>query len=383
MIKSETSELKKLLTQKRCSITRICGCYVDGDKNKKTTFGHSFLSLPEEEMFKYFEILRKPLSGTLGKNSIDLQVTEDAEKPGGQQEFLMRLRASGLKDDALVEEYFDRIIASYEFVGNYLILVVHDAYDVPGQARDGFEMEDASEEVYEYLLTVLCPVKLSDPGLSYDPVTNEFHNRTRDWIVDLPLNGFLFPAFNDRSADVHSILYYSKDAENLGEEFIDRMLGCRRPMSAISQKETFQALVEETLGDGCEFDRVKNIHEKMGEFIADHQDETQPLMLDRAEVKNIFASSGVANDRLEDFDRHYDVSVGSAGADPELRVSNVYSARSFDVKTPDVTIKVKPDRTDLIDEGEVDGRPCLLIELNGEVEVNGINVKARRKLEDA
>ncbi len=379
MIKAELSELKKLMTQKNCSITRICGCYVDGDKNKKATFSRSFLALPEEEMFKYFEILRKSLSGTMGKNCLDLAFTPEAEQEGGAQEFLLRLRKSGLKDEALLEEYYNRIISSFEYVGNYLILVVHDVYDVPGRATDGAEMEDASDNVYEYLLTALCPVNLSEPGLSYDPVTNEFHNRNRDWIVEMPFVGYLFPAFNDRAADIHNLLYYSKDAENLNDSLIELLLNCTEPMTAGGQKETFQSLVEETLGETCGFEEVKNIHEKMGEMIEEHKEEAQPLVLDRHEVKTLFASSGVANEKMAEFDSHYE---HSAGQDTPLRMTNLYNTRSFDVKMPDVVIKVKPDRTDLIDEKVIDGRPCVVVQLNGDVEVNGISLKKQAKKGD-
>ena len=148
MTKQEISEIKKLFTPKNCSITRICGCYVDGEKNKKTELKQAFLALPEEEMFKYFEILRKSLSGTIGKNLLNLEFPLKSETEGGTQEFLLRLRDSRLKDDALLEQFYDRIIESYEYVGNYLILLIHDAYDVPGRTRDGIEMEDASDEVY-------------------------------------------------------------------------------------------------------------------------------------------------------------------------------------------------------------------------------------------
>ena len=213
MTKQEISEIKKLLTQKNCSITRICGCYVDGEKNKKTEFKQAFLALPEEEMFKYFEILRKTLSGTLGKNLLTLEFPLKSEEEGGTQEFLLRLRDSKLKDDALLEEYYDKIIANYEYVGNYLILVVHDVYDVPGKTSDGIEMEDASDEIYEYILTCICPVELSKPGLSYNAEENTFLNRIRDWVVTLPETGYLFPAFTDRSSDIHSALYYSKYPE--------------------------------------------------------------------------------------------------------------------------------------------------------------------------
>lgn len=372
MTKQEISEIKKQFTPNKCSITRICGCYVDGEKNKKTELKQAFLALPEEEMFKYFEILRKALSGTPGKNLLNLDFPLQTEEEGGTQEFLLRLRDSRLKDNELLEDYYDRIINSYEYVGNYLILVIHDVYDVPGRTRDNLEMEDASDEVYEYLLTCICPVNLSKPGLSYNAEENTFQNRIRDWVVELPETGFLFPAFNDRSADLHSTLYYSKNSEELRENFVSDILGCPLPLSAGDQRETFQALIEETLGETCDMEVVKNIHEKLNEIVEEHKEEPEPVILDKNEVKTIFASSGVSNERMEQFDRCYDE---TAGEDTSLLISNVVNARSFEVKTPDVIIKVSPERTDLIETRTIDGRECLVIELDGSIEVNGITVR--------
>ncbi len=371
MIKQELSELKKLFTQRNCSIDRICGCYVDGEKNKKTQFKQAFLSLPEEEMFKYFEILRKTLSGTPGKNALNLEFPLQSEEEGGTQEFLLRLRDSKLKDDALLEEFYDKIILNYEYVGNYLILLIHDAYDVPGRATDGIDMEDASDEVYEYILACICPVNLSKPGLSYNAMENAFQNRIRDWVVEMPETGFLFPAFNDRSSDLHSLMYYSKDCDELNENFVNELLGCPLPMTAGVQKETFQVLVEETLGEDCDIEIVKNIHEQINELIAEHKEDPAPLVLDKNEVKNIFANSGVSNEKMEEFDRHFDE---TAGERTSLQVSNVVNTRSFEVKTPDVVIKVNPERTDLVETRTINGRECLVIALDGGVEVNGITV---------
>lgn len=373
MTKQEISEIKKLFTQNNCSITRICGCYVDGEKNKKTELKQAFLALPEEEMFKYFEILRKNLSGTPGKNLLTLDFPLDSEMEGGTQEFLLRLRDSKLKDDTLLEEFYDKVIETYEYVGNYLILIIHDVYDVPGKTSDGIEMEDASDEVYEYIMACICPVNLSKPGLSYNAVENTFQNRIRDWVVSLPETGFLFPAFNDRGADLHSLLYYSKDSEKLKEEFVTQLLGCPLPLSAGGQKETFQALIEETLGETCDIETVKTIHEKLTELAEEHKEEPEPLILDKNEVKTLFASSGVANEKLEEFDRHYDE---TAGEKTSLLVNNVMNPRSFEVKTPDIVIKVNPERTDLIETKNINGRNCLVIELGGNIEVNGITVRA-------
>ncbi|MCI8926246.1 MAG: DUF4317 domain-containing protein [Lachnospiraceae bacterium] len=372
MIKQEVNEIKRLYTPRNCSITRICGCYVDGEKNKKTEFKEAFLSLPEEEIFKYFELLRKTLSGSIGKNMLNLEFPLASEEEGGTQEFLLRLRDSKLGDDALVEEFYDRVIGSYEYVSNYLILIIHDAYDVPGKTTDGLTMEDASDTVYEYLLCCLCPVNLSKPGLSYDAEANEFHNRIRDWIVEMPQTGFLFPAFNDRGSDLHSTLYYTKNPEEPHSEFVDGILGAALPLTAGSQKETFQTLIAETLGEDAEYEVVKSIHENLTEMIDEHKEIPEPLMLDKKQVKNLLEKSGVEEEKLTDFDKLYDT---AAGEDTSLLVDNVASTRTFEVKTPDVVVKVNPERADLVNTMTLDGRPCLVIELSDHVEVNGISIR--------
>ena len=372
MIKQEINELKRLYTPSNCSITRICGCYVDGEKNKKTEFREAFLSLPEEEIFKYFELLRKTLSGTPGKNLLDLEFPLSSEQEGGTQEFLLRLRGSKLKDDALLDEFYDKIVGSYEYVGNYLILLIHDAYDVPGKTTDNLTMEDASDNVFEYLLCCICPVNLSKPGLSYDAAANEFHNRIRDWVVEMPEVGFLFPAFNDRSSDLHSTLYYTKNPEEPHSELVDQILGASLPLTAGSQKETFQALIEETLGQEAEYEVVKNIHENLTEMIEEHKEIPEPLMLDKHQVRDLFEKSGVVEEKLTDFEQLYDA---AAGENTSLMVNNVANTRTFEVKTPDVVIRVNPERADLVNTLLIEGKRCLVIEINDHVEVNGVTVR--------
>lgn len=372
MTKKEISEIKRLFTPTNCSITRICGCYVDGEKNKKTELKEAFLSLPEEDMFKYFDILRKTLSGTPGKNLVNLDFPLDTEMEGGPQEFLLRLRNSRLQDEELLESFYDRIIETYDYPGNYLILIIHDAYDIPGKTSDGLAMDDASDEVYSYLLCSICPVDLSKPGLSYNEVHNTFQNRVRDWVVAMPELGFLFPAFNDRSTDIHSALYYSRDADDLHDTFAEQILGCALPLTAGFQKESFSAIIEETLGEECSYEAVRTIHEHLSEMLDEQKDSPEPLMLDKYQVKSLLETSGVEEDRLQDFDRNFDETAGEKNA---LLANNVVNTRVFEVKTPDVIIKVNPERTDLIETREIDGRQCLVIAVDGAVEVNGILLK--------
>lgn len=372
MNKKEVTEIKKQFTPHNCAITRICGCYVDGEKEKKTELKEAFLSLPEEEMFKYFDIFRKSLSSTIGKNLLNMEFPLETESEGGTQEFLLKLRNSRLTDDVLLTEFYNRVIDSYDFPENYLILLIHAVYDIPGKASDGTEMFDASDEVFDYILCCFCPVKLSKPALSYHADENSFHERIRDWIVEMPDAGFLFPAFNDRSTDIHSLLYYSKNAENLSNGLTDVLLGCVPPLTAGSQKETFKALIEETLGDDCEYEVVKNIHENLNELIEQNAENPEPLALDKAEVKYLLAKSGVEEAKLETFDEQFDA---AAGENTSLLAANVANTKKFEIKTPDITIQVNPECADLVETRIIDGRKCLVIAVDDRVEINGISAR--------
>lgn len=373
MNKKEISEIKKQFTPANCAITRICGCYVDGEKNKKTKLKEAFLSLSEEEAFKYFEIFRKTLSGTIGKNLINMEFPLEQEKEGGAQEFLLRLRESKLQDDALVDEFYDRVIDSYDYGENYYIILIHAVYDIPGKSSDGLEMFDASDEIYDHILCSICPVKLSKAGLCYNAETNHIEDRIRDWIVEMPDLGFLFPVFNDRSTDIHGILYYSKNAEQLRSTFVDQLFGCEVPLSAGGQRDTFNTLVEETLGEDCAYDTVMNIHEKLNEWVESQKDSPDPTILTKPEVKRLFEECGVEEEKLEDFDARYEA---TAGEDASLMAANITNTRRMEIKTPDVVIHVDPDRAELVETRVIDGRRCLVIPMEDNVEINGIRVTA-------
>ena len=372
MNKKEILEIRKQFTPKNCAITRICGCYVDHEKNKKMESKDAFLSLPEEEAFKYFDIFKKTLSGTVGKNMLNMEFPLDAEMPGGTQEFLLKLRNSRLEDDMLLEEFYDKVIATYEYAENYYIILIHAMYDIPGKTSDDLEMFDASDEVYEYLLMSICPVSLSKAGLCYNAEDNRIEDRIRDWIVDMPDKGFLFPAFNDRSTDLHSMLYYTKKSSDLQPELIDQLLGAKMPMSADDQKESFQMIIEDTLGEDGDYETVRNIHETLNDLIEEHKEEPEPLALDKTEMKKVFEQSGVDAEKMENFDRNFEENAGEKAT---LLASNITETKKFNIETPDVVIKVNPDRADLIETRIIDGRQCLVIPVDDHIEVNGINVR--------
>ncbi|MGC4020027.1 MAG: DUF4317 domain-containing protein [Muricomes sp.] len=376
MNKKEVLEIRKQFTPANCAISRICGCYVDYEKNKKMESRDAFLSLPEEEAFKYFDIFKKTLSGTIGRNLLNMEFPLDSEMPGGTQEFLLKLRDSKLEDDELLEEFYDKIIDSYIYEENYYIVLIHAMYDIPGKSSDGIEMFDASDNVYEYVLCSICPVGLSKPGLCYNVEDNKIQDRIRDWIVDRPDKGFLFPAFTDRNMDIHGVLYYTKKSEDLQEEMIDQVLGAKMPMSADTQRETFQMLIEDTLGEEGDYTTVRNIHETLNEMIEEHKEEPEPLALDKTDVKKVFEKSGVPVEKMEEFDKNFEEIAGEKAS---LFAANITETKKFNIETPDITIKVNPERMDLIETRLVDGRQCLVIAVDDHIEVNGVNVRTMKK----
>ena len=372
MTRKELSEIKSQYTLENCGILRLCGCYVDGERNKITQFNENFLNLPEEEKHKYFDIFKKTLSGTPGKNLIDMKFNVDAYADEGARTFLMNLRDSGLKDDRLLDEFYDRIINNYSYVGNYLILLINQVYDIPTVTTDNIEMEDASDEVYSYILCSICHVNLSKPGLGYDEEDNNFHDKKQNHMVDVPDVGFLFPAFNKRSADEDMTVFYTKDVSEFEDGLIDCLLDCVAPLPAKQQKETFTSLVSEAVGEEADFQVVKNIHANLEQIIEEKKQESPaPVMLDKNEMKNLLEKSGVKEEKLENFEEHFEMAAGEHG---KLVASNVSSGKKFEVKTPDVVIKINSDKTDIVSTQVIDGRQCLVIQIDERLVVNGISV---------
>lgn len=379
MNKKEVSEIKRLFNKNKCHVRKLCGCYVDAEKNIKTEVKHAFLSLDEEEMFKYINIFRSCLSGSLGRNLINLEFPIEQEETGGTQEFLLRLRDSRLEDDELIEQFYNKVIEYYEYAENYYIILAHAAYDIPGITLDGLEMDDASIYVYEHLICCICPVKLEKSNLCYNAESNTIETTIRDWLVDVPAHGFLFPAFNDRNTDIHSMLYYTRKSENPNTSFMDNMFACRRPLTSKEQNGVFQTIIEQSLGDDCSFETVKSIHENINEMIEEQKDLPEPVILDKNDVKGLLVKSGIKEENLNDFDEHYERifhdEYTETASETNLTAANITNPRNLEVKTTDVVIKVKPERSDLIETRIIDGIPYILIQVNEHVELNGVIVK--------
>ena len=375
MNKKEISEIKSLFTSAdENGIDRLCGCYVDGERNIISTFNRSFQNIEKEEIHKYLEIFRKSLSGVQGKNLVDMSFIPGTDG----NKLLESLRINELKDDELNQMFFSKVIETYDHVGDYLILLIHQTYDVPGINDDGLGMEDASDEIYSYILCCICPVGVTKAGLGYYEETNEFHTLRQDKYVELPESGFLYPAFNDRSADSSSILYYSQKGEGGEENFIHDFLGVKAPLPGASQKDKFDSLVKETISECESINVITAVHENLAGAVSEKKKLSspgRPVVLDKDDVTSVLKKSGVKEEKINNFSRRFDEEFGFESEERELYAANIMPARAkLEMKTPDVVVKINYDKTNLVETRVIDGKKCLVIELGEGLVVNGIPV---------
>ena len=425
MNKKEVLELKRRFKKEAATFTRVCGCYVDGNHNKVCKFGNTFLNLEEDEFYKYLEIANKALSGTIGNNLLELKFPIEEEEVGGRQHILMALRASKLEDENLLDTFYDLVIDTYDHAGNYLIVLFHDAYDVMTRTKDNNNL-DESEEVYEYLICAICPVDLSKPGLGFLEEGHRIGPRVRDWVVGAVDTAFLFPAFNDRSTDIHSTLFYTKNTKEPHSEFMANGLGCGIERTATEQKMAFHSIVRNVLGaedehtDDVLLDLQQNLSDMIDEYAETHDDDEDVFLLDKEVVTKLLADSDISEEKAAKIEKSVDEAFGEkppaaenvidskALVQNELRVEKmaledqvgtltvqlnekdealaertsqlIEKQEEIDnyiaeTKTYDVVLRVKPEKASQIKSQVINGQKCLVIPM-GEDEhatINGVN----------
>ena len=369
----EVSELRRRLRPDKNNISHIYGCYVNERREILSSFDLPLVSTPAEEVEKYMALLKKGLSGSLGKNLLDLSFSTTQVVEGEEHKLLMTLRNTALKEESARSAFFQKIIGSLAMEGNYLVLIAADTYDIPFRGKDGQGMEDASSEMFSYFLCVLCPVKPTKPGLRYCAEDSGFHSRIADWVVAPPELGFLFPAFDDRSANLYGALYYTKDPAEIHEELIDALFQIEPPMPPAEQKETFRSILGDALEEDCSLEVVQSVHNGITAALEAHKasKQTDPLTFSKYEVRDLLEDAGVPDQRVTAFESRFDEQFG---AEAELPPKNLIDARAFELKTPDVVIKVNPARSDLVEARVIDGRHYILVSAEGGVEVNGVPV---------
>ena len=376
MNEKEIGEIRRRTRRDRSNMTAIYGCYVNTQKEIITEFRQSTGMMPENEAEKYFGLLKRTLSGSIGKNLIDICFRTAQVQNSPEHKLLMELRETGLKEEALRHQLYQKIIENVSFDENYLILLGLDVYDVPFKSKDGDTQVDASNETYTYLQCAVCPVKLAKPNLRYDGANKEFHDGGADHIACAPELGFLFPAFDNRATNIYNALFYTRSPKKIYENVVDALFKVEPPKPAAEQKTSFEALLTRTVGEDCSFEVVQAVHEQLCQSIEIHKESkvADPLLVNKEQVKSSLKASGVSEDKVAKFSVEYDEVFGN---DAQLHPKNIINNKRFEVKTPDVTITVSPECSDLIETRIIGGVKYILICADDNVEVNGVNINIK------
>ncbi len=364
----EVSELRRHTRRDRSNMTAIYGCYVNEKKEIISKFRQSTGVMSENEGEKYFALLKRTLSGTMGKNLIDINFKTSQVAGSPEHKLLMDLRADITKEDTR-DAFYQKVIESVTLKENYVILLGCDAYDVPFKGKEN----GGSEETFTYLLCAICPVKQNPPKLQYVAQEQAFHDGGITNVISAPELGFLFPAFDNRATNIYNALYYTHSPKESHVDFVDAIFNTRIPKPAFEQKKSFEALLGRTLDEECDLDVVQTVHEQLCQRIELHKESRVPetLTVSKEEVKQVLSDCGVSQPHLAKFSVDYDEAFGF---EAELHPQNIIDHRHFEIKTPDVSIKVAPDRTDLIETRVIGGVKYILICAEEDVEVNGVSI---------
>ena len=369
----EIGEIRRRVRRDRSNMTAIYGCYVNSQKEIISEFKQSTLTMPENEAEKYFATMRRVLSGAVGKNLIDISFRTAQVASSEEHKLLMDLRNTALNDEAIRHRFYEKVIGAVDLQDSYLILLGCDNYDVPFKSSDDETQADAGDETFTYLLCAICPVKLAKPSLRYMAEEKAFHNSGADNVASAPELGFLFPAFDNRSTNIYNALYYTHSPKQNYQAFVDAVFCTEIPKPAAEQKKSFEVILANSLEEECSMDVMQTVHEQLCQSIAIHKEShnPEPLLVNKEQIKQALQDSGVPEKNIAKFSLAYDESFGF---EAQVYPKNIIDSNRFEVKTPDVSIKVSPDRLDLIETRVIGGVKYLLIRAEENVEVNGVNI---------
>ncbi len=372
MNEKEIGEIRRRFNPEKTSITQVRGCYVSAKGEITSQFGQSLASTPQEEVENLLSTLKRTLSGSLGKNLTDIVFTTQQVADSDEHRLLMALRETELKDEEVTTAFYEKITSSLALDTPYMILLAYDKYDIPYRAKDGGMLPDGSNDVYAYILCSICPIKETKPVLSYNVPDNVFENRGVERLVSPPELGFLFPAFDDRCANLYSALYYSKRAEENHPEFIDSVFRVDPPMPAAVQQETFRTLLAESLGDQCSYDVVQGVTDRLREMVDNHKarKDPEPLVVSKRVLSEVLRDCEVEEEKISAFAQQYEEEFGEQAVSPK----NLIDQKETQVRTPNILIKVEADYAHLVETRLIDGKKYILIRAEDGVEVNGVAV---------
>lgn len=373
MNEKEIAEIRRRYRLDRSNITHVYGCFVNEKKEMISEFDQALSSMSEDDAEGMLAILKKTLSGAQGRNLHEIEFSTATVGESEDYRLIFDLRNQKLENAEKRGQLYAKIAESLELEGNYMILLASDAYDVFDYAADG-ELDTESNTVFSYIICAICPIKEGKPTMSYYMPGKCFRSIGSDTLLSRAELGFMFPAFDDRRANIYKTLYYTRSIKDNHEAVAERLFGASLPMPAAEQKQTFGEILEKTVGEECSLRVVRSVEAQIKHKLEEHKNEKleEPCTIDKSEAGEMLRYCGVDEEKIESFEKKFDECFGE---NAEIPTTNISAGKRLEVVTPEVNIKIDASASDVVEARIIDGTKYILIRADNGATVNGVNVK--------
>lgn len=324
------------------------------------------LSTEEEDL--YFEIFKKSLSGTPGKNLVEYGFDSKDEQSAKLKRTLFGYKDGELLSEETFESFVKEIIEKGSYRNSVYITVGLFEYSAPALNANREELEDSSS--FRFMIAAISEARLTDIGLYYSTYDNSVQRKVNEemQILPSPLDAFLYPVFSDRAADVNHLLYHSKTAKSPNIDLIEQYFHIPFQSTAPEQSEGFAQVIADVFPQGLDFNTAVRFHQNLADFIKEESEEEAVVKADKNRIRDLLDASGAKAEHLEHFDSAYTRIL----EDQELAAINLLENGKVSVKSPSITVSVKDDALEQIQTREIDGKTCLVIEINDEVKISSL-----------
>lgn len=364
MDKSGVTEIRKLYRKKDdCYIKQIAYGYIGANKELLCRKRQLFMNMEEMGQHKFLELIRKGMGGSIGKN-IETRTIADSEK----RKVLQAIIGDNLQNEKLIENFYEEIAGIYPECENILVILITNTYDIPARGNDGHKNLEDSDEVYDFMQCFVCPVSLEEPGLQYNEKESRFEQKDTRWCVGQPYGSFLYPSFEERSADEEKVTIFMKKQGNPFTQILPELLDIDNDFGIMEQQEALQEVIETAVESRP--DKVK-IVQTIQEKVIEKMESLDNQVLTKEILSAVLEESGIKEENVEEAIACFDENVGDKELQPLLMIK-----KDLQIKFPDGVVKVNAAMKEQIETAVINGKKCLVISIeDGEpVEVNGVRV---------
>lgn len=374
MNRKELSEIRNHFNSeaKYFTMERVLTAFVDSQRRVRGVCLRDAPMIPAPESQILYETMKKVLNVNLGKQSSELPFQNHAYGEDGAQTFLSKVLQSGFKQEDVALEFLGKLAETLDSDSPYAVIAAFCQYDPPRKNKMDEIDEEASDQVFRYMVVALCPVAKTESVLAYDQSDDEIlRQENKNAVISkAPMDGIFFPVFSDRATDVHHVLYYTKTPNSPNEKLIGEFLECEVESTIEDDQSGMKQVLDSLLGDDLTYETVTTVNEKLNEIVAKNKTDDAPTEVTGRILHRMLAAAGVPEEKLADTERVFEEHVEST-----LKPERLVAAKTV-IRTPEIVVNVKNEAKHKVHLEEVNGRHCMVIDLDEAViEVNGYDLK--------